>query len=297
MKYRNKAFTLIELLVVITIIALLVSILMPSLNKAKQQATATVCLGNQKALITAWLMYAGDNGDRIVGGMRSTYLNTGGDVSYRNGNNNEWEPAGKYAWACAPAVQQMNDKNASTADLSTEQSLIYRKRGIELGKMWKYVKTHEVYHCPGDKSEKLAKPLDSFVTYAISSSMNGEDSIPSAVVKAFKSTGQIKNSVERMVFLEENKHEQPYLRGSFALAIGTPVLTNSTWKDYPANWHNKKGTLAFADGHAEITPWESPMTLKLAMDTQRNFGFRPSDEYSLNNPDLQKFIRWYGAIR
>ncbi|MBN2063808.1 MAG: prepilin-type N-terminal cleavage/methylation domain-containing protein [Sedimentisphaerales bacterium] len=294
MKYRNKAFTLIELLVVITIIALLVSILMPSLNKAKQQATATVCLGNQKALITAWLMYAGDNGDRIIGGMRSTYLSTGGDVAYRGG---DWEAAGKCAWACAPAVPQMNDKNASNADLSTEQSLTYRKRGVELGKMWKYVKTHEVYHCPGDKSEKFAKPLDSFVTYAISSSMNGEDAIPTAVVKAYKSTGQIKNSVERMVFLEENKQEQSYLRGSFALDIRAPFLTNSTWKDYPANWHNKKGTLAFADGHAEITPWESPMTLQLAMDTKRNFNFSPNDKFSLNNPDLEKFIRWYGAIR
>ncbi len=63
-----RGFTLIELLVVISIIALLVSILMPALGKAKEQAAAVACLSNVHQLALGWVTYAGDNDDRLVGG-------------------------------------------------------------------------------------------------------------------------------------------------------------------------------------------------------------------------------------
>ena len=68
---KNKGFTLIELLVVISIIALLLSILMPGLQRAKELASGVVCTNNEKSLCTAWVMYAEDNDSNIVGG--STY--------------------------------------------------------------------------------------------------------------------------------------------------------------------------------------------------------------------------------
>ncbi|AQQ71759.1 PilD-dependent protein PddA [Limihaloglobus sulfuriphilus] len=57
----SKAFTLIELLVVISIIALLMAILMPTLSRARQQAKAVVCGTNLKTLGTVWTFYAEDN--------------------------------------------------------------------------------------------------------------------------------------------------------------------------------------------------------------------------------------------
>jgi len=56
-----RGFTLIELLVVISIIALLVSILMPSLMGAKEQAKATQCLANLRNLGTAMVLYHAEN--------------------------------------------------------------------------------------------------------------------------------------------------------------------------------------------------------------------------------------------
>jgi len=61
----RSAFTLIELLVVIAVIALLLAILMPALNKARELAQGTVCKGNLKNFTLAMLMYLGDNDNKF----------------------------------------------------------------------------------------------------------------------------------------------------------------------------------------------------------------------------------------
>jgi prepilin-type N-terminal cleavage/methylation domain-containing protein/prepilin-type processing-associated H-X9-DG protein len=63
---KSKGFTLIELLVVIAIIALLLSIIMPALKRAKEAAKRVSCLGNLEQLTLAWVMYAQENDDKVV---------------------------------------------------------------------------------------------------------------------------------------------------------------------------------------------------------------------------------------
>ena len=61
MSKRKKAFTLIELLVVISIIAVLLSILMPALKKAKIHAKAVICGSRQHQQGVMFLTYATAN--------------------------------------------------------------------------------------------------------------------------------------------------------------------------------------------------------------------------------------------
>src|SRR5512140_1083956 len=84
MRARGRGFTLIELLVVIAIIAILASMLLPALSRAKTKAQGIQCMSNGKQLSLSWMMYAHDNNDAIV------YASDDG-----TGAKN---PKNKYAW-------------------------------------------------------------------------------------------------------------------------------------------------------------------------------------------------------
>src|SRR6476619_6002454 len=64
---RRTGFTLVELLVVIGIIALLISILLPSLQKARRAANTIACAANIRSIIQAMHIYAAQNNGSILG--------------------------------------------------------------------------------------------------------------------------------------------------------------------------------------------------------------------------------------
>ncbi|MBN2448040.1 MAG: DUF1559 domain-containing protein [Phycisphaerae bacterium] len=91
---RRRGFTLIELLVVVAIIALLVSILVPSLSSAREQARRTLCISNLRQLSHGWHMYADDNNDTSLPGRyaKASGVMTNPDNWYRVGNGLKYRP-------------------------------------------------------------------------------------------------------------------------------------------------------------------------------------------------------------
>lgn len=100
---HRYAFTLVELLVVIGIIALLISILLPALNKARAQANKTKCLAGLRSLGQAISIYAAENKDRAPIGIVASDDPTGTGVTGLQ------FPLANYVWFANGAAKQRDN--------------------------------------------------------------------------------------------------------------------------------------------------------------------------------------------
>jgi len=233
-----KGFTLIELLVVIAIIAVLMAILMPALNRAREQGKRVVCLNNLKQLTLAWILYADSNNDKIVNGCP---LGTAGEADMGTGDHRNELPWVGVAWHV--------DYDKNPPKMLTEAQ---QKNAIDKGALWSYCKNYKLYNCPtGIKNQ--------FLTYSIMDGMNGRAEYRDPVVKSDPSIWvKLRSNIHkpapanRIVFIDEGW----VTPDSYAVYYNTEA-----WWDDPPSRHGDGTNVSFADGRSDYYKWKGIWTI------------------------------------
>jgi prepilin-type N-terminal cleavage/methylation domain-containing protein/prepilin-type processing-associated H-X9-DG protein len=231
---KRNGFTLIELLVVIAIISLLVSILLPSLQKAKELARQVLCLSRLRSISSAYCLYQGEFDGR--GPVGFTY----GSSSSRGQEWSHWPigPSGEpenpytmwYGWYC----KRTTDENGNPCWALGEY--LDRKGGDVLSDGGPTVSPVACPNAEGYDAHQAGYSVNEWLGY--DTFLGDHVDMPSSTPMLMDGWGPIPNSFCYMAF------PQLCLFGSWD-GTGSNFLIIS---DYP---HEGSANYLFFDGHAE----------------------------------------------
>ncbi len=261
---KRYGFTLIELLVVISIIAVLMGIMMPALNKVRQQARATICMTNMRNLGTAATTYSADHDNQYpMAGSRN--IVTGGLDAWGGGYPHApfWD-ARVMPYLGAPV--SLSPRSTATSVLSTVGASLF-----------------EIFLCPGasaDPEQKLS--IDRIRTG--SASPDGVVRANNIFPRSYRINGSLTGHTD--ISKEFSNHREQAYRRSIPLSMikdgsRTPLIFESNvtdgscynglngwagraWSDIKPSHFNKYGTDVFTDTWGDTTAREGIANIAFA---------------------------------
>lgn len=247
---RPNAFSLVELLVVVAIIALLASLLLPTLSRSRAKAQAVECMNHQRQLQLAWALYAEDHRSFLV-------PNWGNAGAGRDDACPSWV-AGWMDYTSSP-------DNTNTTYL-LRPGVGDRPAGALLGP---YTREAKLYRCPADRSHVEIGGVRHPRVRSVSMNMYTGANWLGPLAQAGLDAGYfIYRKLSDFVVLPPSsawvlldEHEDSINGGGFVVDVIRRGAAAQIW-DVPAGYHAGAGGFSFADGHAEIRKWRDARTLR-----------------------------------
>jgi len=270
----RKAFTLIELLVVIAVIAVLMAILMPALNIAREQARGITCMANQRSLAQAYIMYADENDGSVCGGFaRHDPVN------------------GIPSWVMPP-LDYAGGRIVGMGGTGTSVTLQLRLNGLREGALYPFLKEVKVFHCPGDNRKNLGTSLGNTLANQIYRSYSLPDYLRATDAGDPKKLFTFKEQAIKMLFVEEiyDGAAGNYNHDGWSYE----PTTGGLW-DPLGVFHSDACTFSFMDGHAERKKWDDKRTIVYCMDRAeaQAKGYGKNLPFNPPNVDIEWLIQHY----
>jgi prepilin-type N-terminal cleavage/methylation domain-containing protein/prepilin-type processing-associated H-X9-DG protein len=283
-------WTLVEILVVVFILGVLMALLLPCLNAAREQGRRAVCQARIKQMYYGWHQYADDYEGHLVSCLT-------------------WKPQ-LYLTPPRESTPWLLGRAMPSKPLETLSRDEWREMVGE-GALWPYVRDMDMYGCPACPSQ-LRLSVDSSslmnvtktpirLSYSIAASMGADGPIgdipclPPAEPRCVGQTYLYVDSFQQMTSPPPGARVVFLCEGDLRAAYGV-FYDQPQWHSPPPVYHRDGTTVVFADGHGEYWKWNDPATLRLGRLARDNFSAYAQAAYAggtltPGNPDLERVQR------